>query len=170
MEAGGPARVVESIWAARAAQDDTYWAMADLCAAFKGVYATGPEFRQLYGIGAWKWLSSETGWSPRSLSNLALTAEVFPTGERVLGDHVITYHHHRICATLAETELEAREWLDRAMKEDWSTAQLAKAMRGDEPKEKCELLERRWCNYWTKHVEADECEGCPQRTCGGASV
>ncbi len=161
-----PEAVVDRIWTTKIEQDTTYWLLADACLEWQRWFGrtrkiTKPlERHPALMLPIWKWLSAETGTAPRTLLEWARTAQAFPAESRVLADHLISFHHHRLCASTDDPH----GWLKLAMDNDWSTGDLARAIKGGGDDEPCRALER-WiyCTTWQKRIDRAECDGCPHR-------
>ncbi len=161
-----PEAVVDRIWTTKFEQDTTYWLLADACLEWQRWFGCTRKITKSPGrhpalmLPIWKWLSAETGTAPRTLLEWARTAQAFPAESRVLSDHLISFHHHRLCAATDDPH----GWLKTAMDNDWSTGDLARAIKGGGDDEPCRALER-WiyCTTWQKRIDKEECDGCPHR-------
>jgi hypothetical protein len=155
--------VVQGLEAFRLREDELQWQRADTILMFRN--ATKVLTTNLKGkhIRGWKNLSEMCGYSPRHLLSLCRTAEIFPPGKRIVGDHYITFGHHRIAGTFGLED--PYYWLQKAVDENWSINTLkAEIYRshglGVGDKECPDKRKQDWCGRFQKVVLPEECIGC----------
>lgn len=74
------------------------------------------------------WIASNIGKSTSYVRQRLVTYRVFPNEDDRARD--LSWTHHRIAA-MAESDKSPREWIDEAVNNQYSTRQMAQAVRGD---------------------------------------
>ncbi len=97
-----------------------------------------------------KTISSDTGYSPRYISQLVKTFSHFPEPDSRAAD--MSFSIHMVCAESGN----AIHWLDLACKEGWSVRDLKSAIKGEKPPTPEEEKARK---LWDKVEQALEDEG-----------